>query len=217
MSKEFYTIIKYIDILSSLVPILVLLFTSNGARLKLRRVLFFLAITWGVTALVSLALAEFSINTIWLFHVYDTFSTIGYLLFFHLTIPKVITRKVLGFGAIAYVLFTWLMIVVNSSVFKPVTLNLILTFSIPLLLSVYSFYNTAKESKVVNLLQDPVYWINCAILIHFGIGLCANLALEFIVENRSFNLTPIIWPFVLFSNIIHNIVFSIGVWKTNRT
>ncbi len=214
MNYFYYDLLADAHTLSAFIPVIALVITKSTTRHKLRRVLYFLSILWLITECINWYLSAKGINNFIVLHIYDALSTIGYFWFYRLVIPNHLTRQRSIILVSCYIMLVWGSIIVSGGYFRTSTLSNILTFVLPFLLSLYTFYTIAKEGVIRDLLKEPIYWINAAILIHFGLGLIANLSLEYI--NTSIKLHVYIWPIVLLSNIIHNILFTIGIWKTNR-
>lgn len=214
MSNYYYDLLADINSLSAFCPVIALVITKSKTRQDLRRVLYYLAVLWLFAECLNWILSAKGINNFLVLHSYDTLSTIGYLWLFKLVIPKYITKSVVVVIIVAYVSTIWLTIIFQDGYFETSTISNILTFVIPFLLSLLTFYSIAREAIIVDLMKEPIYWINAAIMIHFGLGLVANLSLEYV--NTSVKLHLYIWPIVLASNIFHNIFFTVGVWKTNR-
>lgn len=214
MNEAFYSILIDADVVSSLIPIFALFLTGNKTRLKLRRVLYYLAVVWALAEFINWVFYLNGKNNLIVVHIYDSLSTIGYYYFFYMVAPAFISRKIFVTLSVSYLVLIWGTIVWTDSYDKSLILSNIITFVIPVILSLCVFYSISKEARIENLLDEPIYWINSAILIHFGFGLCANISLDFIIKSPDLQMN--IWPLVLISNLIHNIVFTIGVWKTNR-
>lgn len=214
MTDAIYYFIQDFEVLTSIIPVLALLVTKNKARRKLRRVLYLLATSWMVAEGLSWILARNGYNTFLVFNIYNSISTVGYFLFFSVALPKLITQNRVILFSFVYLITFWTIIIVTNSYFESKTIVNILASAIPFFLALLTFYSIAREATMVNLVKEPIYWVISAILIHFGLGLVAIISLESI--SKSAEMILYIWPLVLVSNIIHNFIFTVGIWKTNR-
>lgn len=214
MANEIYHTLQEVELITSFIPVTVLMLTKSKTRLQLRRVLYALSIAWLISEAISLYLYRSGINTFLIFHIYSSISTVAYLFYFKLALPEWITRKVVLLSSGVYLIMQWGIIVITDGYFTSITVVMVLTSLIPFILSLLTFYAIAKEIRYSNLLSEPIYWVTCSILVHFGLSIVALFSLEFLSNNAS--LLVAIWPLVLISNIVHNAIFSIGVWKTNQ-
>jgi hypothetical protein len=91
----------------------------------------------------------------------------------------------------------------------------VFTGIIPLVLSLLFFHNLFKSLRVPNLLEYPFYWINSAILLHFGVTFFTYIFYELFYFN--IELSMYLWLIVIISNIVYNILFTRGLWLIKRT
>jgi hypothetical protein len=80
--------------------------------------------------------------------------------------------------------------------------------------SLFLFYFILKNLLYNNLLSEPVFWTNSAILVYFS----GNLLL-FVFNNYLLKTAPtnesFLWSTIhSFFNIVYNIILAIGFWKT---
>lgn len=215
MSLFGFEILLNISIVSAFLPFAMLLSIKNSTFLNFKRVLLYLTSYWIITEAINFALAHSGRNTCLNVHIYDLISTLLYLMYFkHIFKSDSISKKldIVGF---AYVVVTSSMIIINDAYFETVLTNLALTMTIPFVLALLSFYKLAKEAKVDHLLSNPIYWINSAILMHFGMSITGVLISDIVYDNL--NLHLYIWPVVIISNILYNILFTVGAWKMRQT
>lgn len=215
MSIEFFEILLNFSIACALFPVIILLFPSSSAFSKLKNVLLLIALLWFGTEISNIVIGYFGYSTILNFHIYDVTSTILYLIYFQKIFNSSRQQKILKLMIIFYLITAVGLIILYDAYFKSVLFNLLLTMFIPFTLSLLTFYKVAKEGNVINLFNEPTYWINSAILIHFGMSIVVFLIAD--VMYISMNLHLYIWPLVIISNILYNILFSIGAWKMRRT
>lgn len=215
MSVYSFDILLEISILAAFLPVILLLINIKSIFSRDGGVLFFLAILWLLIEILNYGFAIYGINTYLNLHIFDTLSTILYLAYFKTIFNSNFERRLLDIIGFVYVLVTVTSIIAMNAYFITVMTNLALTMTIPFILALLAFYRLAKEAKVTNLLAEPKYWINSAILIHFGMSIVGVLISDVMYDNL--NLHLYIWPVVIISNIFYNILFSIGAWKMRRT
>jgi len=145
MSKSFYLFLIDLDLVSALIPVLAILLTKGKTRLNLRRVLLYLSVVWLVAEFIVWLCNKNGINNILVIHIYDSLSTLGYLYFFSLAIPEKISKQLVWIIYVGYLLPIWGNIIYQGDFFEPSTLSSILTFAIPFLLSLYTFYIIALK------------------------------------------------------------------------
>lgn len=216
MSVESFAILLLFSVFSAGAPLLILLINLRSTfSSSVGRVLFFLAGLWLLVEILNTFFGYNGLNTNLNFHIFDLLSTVLYLIYFKSIFKEQWERKALDIIMVIYVIITVSTIIVKQAYFVPVMTNLALTMLLPFLLSLLSFYRIARTSRVTNLIQEPNYWINSAILIHFGMSIVGSLISDVLYNNL--NLHLFIWPFVIVSNIFYNILFSVAAWKMRRT
>ncbi len=215
MSILGFEILLNISVICALLPILALLLVYNSTTHKLRKVLFLLAVLWFTAEVANMIVGSFGLSTYLNLHIFDITSTLLYLLYFKLILKGERIKALIQIISGVYLIISIGTIVLTGSYFRPVLTNLALTMILPFVLSLISFYRIAKDVQVNNLLNEPTYWINGAILIHFGMSIVGSLICDIMYNNL--NLHLYIWPVVIISNILYNILFTIGAWKMRRT
>ncbi|MFT6443494.1 MAG: hypothetical protein ACJASQ_004076 [Crocinitomicaceae bacterium] len=181
----------------------------------MRWALFFIIISWIISDCLSIVLGTYSINNIIVHNIFNISSTCLYLLLFYfLEKSRLFGLVLLGIG-IVYVFFSISFITMSESWFLPVPIIEIFTGIIPLVLSLLFFYTLFKSLRVVNLLQYPYYWINTAIILHFGVTFFTYIFLE--VFYLDIELSMYLWLIIIISNIVYNILFTRGLWLMKRT
>lgn len=214
MTKELFSVITDIGIISSFLPVIAFVLKGK-TRHSLRRVLLLLALTWLVAECLNWFLAENRLNTFIVYHFYDSISTILYLVLFHQVFPRKYKRSLMLSIGSFYLVLLWGYIIYNNGLFMPITFTSVLSALIPLLLALVNFYFIATETRFEKLTSEPFFWINSAILIHFGVSLVSFISVEAILGYPMVQMY--LWTILIVSNIIHNILFSIGVWQMRRT
>jgi hypothetical protein len=82
--------------------------------------------------------------------------------------------------------------------------------------SLFLFYYILKHLIYVNLLKEPVFWINTAVLFYFSGDLVLFVFKDYIVTHYS-ERYDLFWAIThTFFNVLMNVFFSIGFWKIRR-
>lgn len=78
-------------------------------------------------------------------------------------------------------------------------------------LAITYFYSIFLEMRIKNLKKHFLFWMNSAFLIYYGTTFYLTLFEDFI---RSYdnNLYYFIWPILLITNIIFNLILAKGIW-----
>ncbi|MFT6982960.1 MAG: hypothetical protein ACJAUD_001731 [Crocinitomicaceae bacterium] len=215
MSEEVFRWISYFGIVFDFFPLIMLLIINKKVHREMRWALFFVIISWIISDCLSSILGTYGINNFIVYNIFSIVSTCLYLLlFYYLDKRKIFGLTLLGIG-FAYVFFSVSFISLNESWFLPVPIIDIFTGIIPLVLSLLFFYNLFKSLRVPNLLEYPFYCINTAIMMHFGMTFFIYIFLEVIYLNNQ--TAMYLWLIVIISNIIYNILFTLGLWLMKRT
>jgi len=175
--------------------------------------MFFLVILTVIVEAINEIHVESNINNYYIFHLFSVFEfsliSLFYYRFFNRYFKApIIIVFIFVFFAIAYIDYR-----INgfNSVddFSISVEAIILTFY-----SLFLFYYILKNLLFENLLAAPVFWINAGIIIYFS----GNLIL-FVFSSYLFETEPERYHMVWYSihstiNILLNILFGIGFWKT---
>ena len=82
--------------------------------------------------------------------------------------------------------------------------------------SLYFFYIVLQKLLFENLLKEPVFWINSAVLIYFmGNFLLFLFSNDLLKSNIHQHI--VLWGIIhSFCNICFNLLLIVGLWKTRR-
>lgn len=83
------------------------------------------------------------------------------------------------------------------------------------ILGVVYFYNIFNEMQIPLLSNHYFFWINTAFLFYFGSTFLLSLFENFIRTGTE-TTAIFLWSIQLISNIIHNFLLSVGIWKTQK-
>ena len=212
MSDELYYTLTEMGILSTIVPIIVALFTYHRTHHFLWWVLFLMTNLWFASDLITWYLGiHCGENTYTTIYCYRILSTLLYAILYLKLLDGFINRWFVYAGLVIYISISLSYLIYYDSWKKPVALISFMTTVYPLILCVILFFKMLVEVSVGKLTDSPLYWINSSIFFYFGVGLIAKVShqLYYIDGSSAANL----WIIVTFSSVIHNILFTIGLWK----
>ena len=215
MSNQVFRWINEIGILSGFVPFMALFFVIKKVHHYMWWTLFCILLTWLLSDCLTWFFARKSMNTYIIYNCYAIISTCFYALLFYDLNQSRPFRKVLLVVFGVYVIFSVWYISASHSWFKPVPIIDIFTGLLPLILSLLFFYELFKSLRVPNLLKYPYYWINSAVMVHFGVTFFAYIFMEILYQKE--DLFQYIYLIIIISNIVYNILFARGLWLMKRT
>ena len=82
-------------------------------------------------------------------------------------------------------------------------------------LAFYFFYKVFKKLLIPVLTEYYFFWVNTAFLFYFGTTFILVL-FDFYIRNSG-NIGVLLWSIQLMTNIIHNFLLTIGIWKVQKT
>lgn len=178
-------------------------------------VLFFSVLPWFLAEFLNWVFAYYGKNTIIIFNLFDIISTVSLSVLYAYLADSKNLRKVIFLIVSVYCVFAIVMFSAIDGWFQPAPFVSIVTALIPILLSINYFYNLLNKLRTPSLFKDTMYWINSAILIYYGMSFFAYLSFAYIINDNLSDFN-IIWAVLIISNIIHNILYTIGLWQLNR-
>lgn len=215
MSNQVFRWISEIGILSDFIPLIILLILFRKVHHYLWWTLFCITFSWLLSDCLTWFCARKSMNTYIIYNCYAIISTCFYVLLFYNLNQNRSFRKVLIVVSGLYVIFSVWYITYTQSWFKPVPVTDIFTGLFPLILSLLFFYELFKSLRVPNLLSYPYYWINAAVMVHFGVTFFAYIFMEILYQKE--DLFQYIYLIIIVSNFVYNILFARGLWLMKRT
>lgn len=84
-----------------------------------------------------------------------------------------------------------------------------------IILPLIFFYKTLQELLIEHLEQEPIFWINVAVLLYFSSSLFIFLFTDFF--KASDTALFVLWSIHGIFNILHNIFYSIALWLKPKT
>lgn len=204
----------YGGVVSTILPLLFLIL-SDKAYHKIWWALLYICIFWLASDLTTLVFSYYELNTFLVFNLFDIGSTVLLINLYWYAFEGNVIRSKLVHLSIFYVLSTTLVYSFFGGWFKPNPVCSFLTMLTPIFLSVYYFYSLLSEAEVKNLYKFYFFWINSAVLIHYGMSFFVNTFIHVFFMNQ--NVTMSLWPILMISNMIFNVTLTIGIWRMRRT
>lgn len=201
--------------LSALLPVATCIL-KNKALNKQLRVLFIYSIISVLTEAINLYLAK---NNTYNYQVRNSFTYIECSLLLYIYFLQFSGQKVRAFILIAFCLFTLIAIkvlLIDGKINK--SDNILTTFesSLFIVLSLYYLYSDIVENEIPRLGEKYFFWINNALLIFFGFSFFLFLFSGFLEKTETVIFKCFKGAYLL-TNILFNILLSLGVWKTKTT
>jgi len=179
--------------------------------------IFYLYIAYGtLNEVVTWILISFGLkNTMPLINLYQmvTIPILG--IFYIEIINNKIFRKLLISLIIAFEIFTIINLLFLQGISEyPLIPRTIATFIVIILTIIY-FYNVMIEAKIISLWNEPLIWINCALLISYSGNLFFTVLFNLILEySREFSKLTVNYFSIIM--ILFYILISIGFWKAGK-
>jgi hypothetical protein len=215
MSDEVFNWLVDFGIISDFLPLIALLIILKKVHRKLWWTFFFISTFWIASDCLSVIFAHYSMNNFIIYNIYALVSTFVYLYLFIQLSENSIYRRLIWVICLIYELASVAALFYFNGWYSPAPIIDIFTGILPLIFSLLFFYDLFRSLRVPNLLAYPYYWINSAIMLHFGASFFAYVFLTVFYKNIV--VLPYIWLIVLVSNIIYNILFVRGLWLMKRT
>lgn len=209
-AKEIYVYFTYLSSLSVLVPIVISLFKFSAFNKQLKALFAYLLLNL-TNDFIGYLLFINNISTAFSFEIFAIIQ--GFIIVyiyserFEFSFLRMLTVQLLMLSLFLFVHFV-----------SPTSLD----FSNALVDLVLCFFGVRYFTQIFINLQIPVltdyyfFWINTAFLFYFGTTFLFTLFENFIRSGDE-TLAFLTWSIQLISNIIHNFLLSIGVWKIQKT
>ncbi|MFT6923230.1 MAG: hypothetical protein ACJA1C_002240 [Crocinitomicaceae bacterium] len=209
-----YLVIR-IGIISAVLPLLMLLYVLKEAHRPSWWVLFFVVIVWFLAEALNWIFSVYGINNLIIFHLYELLSVVTYAWLYYSIVDYKWFKKSAIIAVVLFEIVAISYLSVNQLWFEANKLVTFLSILIPMAFSLYYFAYTIGRATVRKLSDSPYYWVNCAVLINFGMVFFTRMFESTIIQSEE--LMTYLWPIVSLSNIIYNVLFSRGVWSLKRT
>ncbi len=162
---------------------------------------------------ISMVLNIFSVPNTFLYHIYIVEEFVLLALFYRAWFRSSLLQKSVVVMIFVFLIFSILnsLIFQKSQVFNSnarVVESIILT-----LLSIVTFINLFQSSDNVRLVQHPLFWFNCAILLYFTSSLILFLLSNLLLEKSSAKFNGYVWDFHRWLALVYYSIIGIGLWK----
>lgn len=148
------------------------------------------------------------------FYLIVTFIIIG--IFYSQVLAKIINRKLVVWFVSVLAFYFLFHILFFHQVLKYPTVLRSVAVLIYIIFSIIYFYNVMVETKIRNLWNEPLIWINLGVLIYYSSNLFYSILFNIILEySREFSKLTIIY-FIIF-NTLYYVLIAIGFWKTKKS
>lgn len=211
---SFSQIATYTGIASTLIPI-IMLFYVNKAHSRLWWALLLISCLWLTSDLVTVVFSWFGYNTFVVFNTYDLLSTVLFILVYKNVLKSPLTNKLLNILIPVYVISYISLFFFIGDWFAPNTVCALMTMFIPITLSILYFYQLLSDQEIRKLYEHSFFWINSAVLIHFGMAFFVIGFHDLFFLNSK--LTSWLWPILMISNVFYNLILTVGVWRMRQT
>lgn len=177
----------------------------------------FYYVSYGVfNEIISVVLVKLgSKNTLYLNHIYTLVSFVLLSFFYQSVLKDFFPRKWFKTIVVSYILF----FIVNIIFFQGISEYPSLTFSVfALLIIIFSliyFYKVMVESKIIHIAQEPVIWLNSAIIISFTGNLFFFILFNYLL-NYSLEFMRDALIFIHFINAVSYVLIAIGFIKAKK-
>lgn len=211
ISNHFLIVVSHITFIISFGPILISLINFKHLKRSLLP-LFALFVFSILTDILNRIHMEMKINNSYIFHFFTIIEFVLISLFYSLFFKKYFNPLIINLLILIFFIVAFIDYKING-------LNSIDNFSISIesiiltLYSLYLFYYILKNLLFENLLAEPIFWINTAILVYFAGNLLIFVFSSYLIQNAP-KTHLLLWAIVhSFINIIYNVFLSIGFWK----
>jgi len=193
-----------------LLPVLVVLLRYRVLCPAMRPVACY-ALLSGLVQGLSSYLSSFSINNLWLLHLYTPLEFFCITWFFSIVLKGFLPRQVFVWTVIGFTALS----VLNSLFLQDV--NTFNTYArslegvLVVILCLVWCYRTLSEMKIQRLEQDPVFWVNTGFLLYFSGNVLLFAFSNYILPlQKSLNLY--VWAFHGLLNMLLNAFIALGLW-----
>ena len=214
MDRDFFTLLRDISFYSSFLPLLVSVVNIkylNGIYVPI----FILLIVSCTVELITTRLKEAGINNFFVFHFFTITEFSLFSMFYFMFFRTYVNSKFIVFLIPLFIIAAYVDYKINgldNMDNYSVSIECIVLASY----SLYFFYIVLQKLLFENLLKEPVFWINSAVLIYFmGNFLLFLFSNDLLKSNIHQHI--VLWGIIhSFCNICFNLLLIVGLWKTRR-
>lgn len=205
---------QYLEATPILIPFIIGLYKYQ--HIKKWNWLFFFVCYGAGNELLSILLIESGVkNTMYLSHLYTIMSFVLLNLFYRSVLHNYIKRKWFLYVIVSFLVFYSINFIFNQGFYDYPSLPFSVTALVIILYSLFYFYKTMIDSKIIYLSKEPLIWINIGILIWFSGNLFFNILFNVMLDFSRDFLKIAATSTRLLSAILY-VLIAIGFWKTGR-
>lgn len=198
-----------------LVPFVIGLYNYNRLSIALKYLFYFVAYGTINQIVNYIFVKAHSKNTLFLVHFYAiiAFALLG--LFYREVFKGFIGKKLAHAVIVSFCLYAFLNAMFLQSLSKYPSLPLSIFALVFLLAAIVYFYKTMLEAEIRILWNEPLIWINVAVLINYAGILFYFILFNFILE-YSMEFAKLVSTFFKVINAIFYTLLGVGFWKAGQ-
>jgi hypothetical protein len=155
---------------------------------------------------------KYDINLLFYGYTLIEFTTIS--LFYAMFFKTYFNSKLINYFTLFFIATS--LICYRTNLTRADNITMIVEFIVLTGYSLFLFYYILKHLIYVDLLREPVFWINAAVLFYFSGDLVLFVFKDYIVNHYS-ERYDLFWSIThTFFNVLMNVFFSLGFWKIRR-
>ncbi len=213
--ENFLAILGLFSSASAVIPLLIWLLKYKDTNLLFKPILTLVITNFAVEFYSVVTVINFELNNMAVFHFFTVIEFLLINFFYRNFFAKFLNPNIFLVIGFVFILIAFIDYEING-------LKSLNNFSVIiecLILTTYSlvlFYFVIKNLQYENLLDEPVFWINSAVLFYFAGNLLFFTFINYVLaENREEH--NFLWSTThTFFNITYNVFLAISIWKARR-
>jgi len=212
---NFFLVLSQVSGYSILLPLTMGIFRLSTLRKELKTLLLFIFIA-AAFELITIYMASIEVESISLFPIYILIEFFFFVVIYRMVLVSDLWKRVILYSAIVFAI----LFVLNlfffwesdkmSSYIRSLESILIIVFTLAY------FYQAIENLLVPSLNQDPMFWVNTALLVYFSGNLIFFIISNYLLEqSRQLLMEAYLIHSILI--IIRNLLFTIGLWMKPQT
>jgi len=212
VDDNFFKVLRGISVYTTFIPLVVALIVNKYLKAEYKLLFIYVAIAI-IVEILTTYLNDRAINNFFIFRFFSlvefTLFSLFYYSFFRKYFNSIIILCIIPiFAAVAFVDYKINGLNEMDSFTTSVECILLGAYSL------YLFYFVLQRLIFKNLLSEPIFWINSAVLLYFAgdllLFLFSNDLLKTDIKKHEF-----LWGFIhSFCNMFYNVFLAVGFWKT---
>ncbi len=210
----YYLYLEYASALSICVPLIVVFIFKKYLKSHFT-VLFYLIFADLLSEITSYYFYKYNLNNLFIFRSYTIIQfTLLSIFYVKVLSPSKITGYIKGFIFVFFAVAVLDLYLHGIKTMDDLSLS---TASILLILySLFTFFQIMQNQAHLNILSEPLFWFNTAVLIYFSGGLFLFIFNTYVFKHST-KMHNELWGSVnSVLNIIFNLLLATGFWKTKH-